>query len=336
MSGVIARDEFKFVDLRLRNRLVGTAHASGLVVDGLPAHGDAGYWRRLAAGGASMLISGGTVVAPESSPRRRNVVEAWRPEVVPALAARVEAIHDEGAVAVCQLVHLGRETLLAEGYYAPVAPASVRSPREPTAPRGLSEGERQRLVEAHAACAGHALSAGFDGLELHAAHGYLAEQFLSPTANPGSDPADRLGVVVRFAEAMRGAAPGAPVGIRVSVESPELGGLDLDQICELLGDLDAAFVWINVTVGVRGTYVRDMATTRPPLLDAIATIRSRVAGPLLVSHGFRDPAQIDEALEAGADLIGLARPLIADPELPRKVLSCRAREVRPCVSCNDD
>ena len=107
-------DPLRLGPVTLRNRLVATAHASGLVRDGLPVAGDAEYWRRLAAGGAAMLIGGGTVTAPESAPRRGNVLEAWRHEAVVPLRRRVDAIHAEGAVAVCQLVHLGRETLGAE------------------------------------------------------------------------------------------------------------------------------------------------------------------------------------------------------------------------------
>lgn len=322
--------------MRLRNRLVATAHASGVVIDGLPVEGDAEYWRRIAAGGASMLISGGTVVAPESTARRRNTVEAWRPAVVDALAPRVEAIHAEGALAVCQLVHLGRETLLAEGYHAPVAPAAVRSPREPTTPRRLAGSEIDEVVEAHRIGTANAVSAGFDGVELHAAHGYLPDQFLSETANPGRDLAGRLQVPLRIAAAMRAAAAGACVGVRVSVEGGAHGGLALTGLCELLPALDRAFDWVNVTVGVRGTYVRDMATERPPLLDAVATLRRHVTRPLLISSAFRDRPDMELALRRGADLIGLARPLIADPQLPRKVLTGRAGAVRPCVSCNED
>ena len=108
---IAAAEPLELRSVRLRNRLVATAHASGLVQDGLPVVGDAEYWGRLAKGGAAMLISGGTVTAPESSPRRGNILEAWRPEVVEPLRRRVDAIHAEDAVAVCQLVHLGRETL---------------------------------------------------------------------------------------------------------------------------------------------------------------------------------------------------------------------------------
>src|SRR5438046_1722096 len=76
--------------LTLRNRLGGTAHGRGILEDGLPLPEDAEYWRRLAAGGAAMLTVGGTVVAPESTWRRRITTEAWRPEAVPGMAARAE------------------------------------------------------------------------------------------------------------------------------------------------------------------------------------------------------------------------------------------------------
>src|SRR5947209_6152710 len=134
----------------LRNRLVGTAHGAGLVADGLATPADADYWRRRAAGGAAMLIVGGTVTAPESTWRRRIVTEAWREEAVAGMALRAQAIRAEGAVAACQLVHLGRETTGAEMWFAPVAPSAVRSPREPMAPRALSDGELDGVVEGFA------------------------------------------------------------------------------------------------------------------------------------------------------------------------------------------
>ena len=91
-----------------------------------------------------------------------------------------------------------------------------------------------------------------------------------------------------------------------------------------------------MTVGVRTTYVRDMATTEPPLLGAIDRLRALVDRPLLVSQAFRRAESIEAALAAGADLVGVARPLIADPDFPAKILAGRAEEVRPCVSCNED
>src|SRR4029453_7591914 len=79
-----------------------------------------------------------------------------------------------------------------------------------------------------------------------------------------------------------------------------------------------------------------MATADPPLLADIGRIRPLVRGPLLISQAFRRGDAIEAALAAGADLVGVARPLIADPEMPRKLLSGRASEIRPCVACNED
>src|SRR5947209_11645188 len=157
--------------------------------DGLALPGDADYWRRVAAGGAAMVTVGGTVTAPESTWRRRIVSEAWREEAVPGMALRAQAIRSEGAVAACQLVHLGRETTGAEMWFAPVAPSAVRSPREPTRPRVLSDGEIDSVIEGFRVSAVHAAEAGFQVVELHAAHGYLLAQFLSPVTNLRADAA---------------------------------------------------------------------------------------------------------------------------------------------------
>jgi len=324
-----AAEPFALGDLTLRNRLVGTAHGRGILEDGLPLPEDAEYWRRRAAGGVAMLTVGGTVVAPESTWRRRITTEAWRPEAVPGMAARAEAIRAEGAIAACQLVHLGRETTGAEQWFHPVAPAAVRSPREPTRPRALTTGEVDAIVEGFRVSAVNCVEAGFQVIELHAAHGYLLAQFLAAETNP-RDAEERLAIVARIVGEIRSSAPDAVVGIRLSIG--EEGGL----APELLPHFDAIADYVNLTVGVRTTYVRDMATEDPPLLGEVNRLRQLVGGPLLISHAFRTPDTIEAALDAGADLVGMARALIADPDMPRKVLGGRAADVRPCVACNED
>ena len=334
-----AAEPFDLAHLTLANRLVGTAHGRGILQDGLPLPEDAEYWRRRAAGGAAMLTVGGTVVAPESTWRRRITTEAWRPESVPGMAARAEAIRAEGAVAACQLVHLGRETTGAEQWFHPVAPSAVRSPREPTRPRTLRSDEVDAVVEAFRISALNAATAGFQVIELHAAHGYLLAQFLSAATNRrrGAGSLDaRLGVVARIVREIRVSAPAVAVGIRLSTDGGEEAGLTVDGLCELLPHVSELVDYVNVTVGVRTTYVRDMATEAPPLLDHVGRIRSAVGRPLLISHAFRTPDTIEAALSAGADLVGVARALIADPDMPRKLLSGRAADVRPCVACNED
>jgi len=335
----LAAEPFKLGALELRNRIVGTAHAPGIVERGVPLPGDADYWRRRAAGGAAMLTVGGSVTAPESTWRARITTETWRPEAIAGMALRAQAIREEGAVAAAQIVHLGRETLGAETWYHPVAPSAVRSPREPTRPRPLTDDEIDAVVEGFRSSAAGAAEAGYQVVELHAAHGYLLAQFLSPRSNLRPDAASvegRLAVVARVAAEIRASAPDLVLGIRLSAEGAEEAGLSLDGLCELLPHACLLVDYVNLTVGVRATYVKDMATDSPPLLGEIGRLRPLVDRPLLVSQAFRRGAEIETALAAGADLVGMARPLIADPDLPRKLLSGREREVRPCVSCNED
>ena len=194
-------------------------------------------------------------------------------------------------------------------------------------------------MQAHRVSAEHALETGFDGIELHAAHGYLLAQFLSPEANrrpSARDVAGRAEPVWRIVEAIRDAGPSTLIGIRLSVGDAHDAGLDLEQLGELLALLPPSVDYVNLTVGMRGSYVRDMATEQPPLLADVAALRALTDRPLLVAQAFRDPVTMQRALAAGADLVGVARALIADPDLPLKVLTGRAQEVRPCVACNED
>ncbi|MFI6931809.1 FAD-dependent oxidoreductase [Streptomyces sp. NPDC050287] len=329
---------FTLGGLTLRNRLVATAHATAAVSDGVPTETDVAYWRRLAEGGVGMVITGGTAVAPESTLPRRYLTEAWRPEIKDAVRRRAEAITDEGAVAVAQLVHLGRETLGAGTYYAPVSAAAVRSPREATAPHPLSTEQVRGVVDAFRISAANSVEAGFHGVELHAGHGYLLAQFLSRANNTRDDEyGDRIALLTQVIDAIRTEIGELPIGLRVSVEPGENSGLGLDDLTELLPRLSAAspFDYVNVTTGVRNTYVPGMATTRPPLLASVARLRSAVALPLLVSQGFRTVADIERALNSGADLVGMARPFMADPDFARKVIAGDERSVRPCTGCNE-
>src|SRR6516225_2379527 len=237
-----ASQPFALGPLTLRNRIVGAPHGRGILDDGLALPADADYWRSLAAGGAAMVTVGGTVTAPESTWRRRIVTEAWREEGMDGLARRAEAIRSEGAVAACQLVHLGRETTGAEMWYAPVAPSAVRSPREPTRPRALSEEEIDSVVEGFSVSTVNASRAGFQVVELHAAHGYLLAQFLSASTNLRSDAdsiAGRAHIVTRIADAIRRSAPGVVLGVRLSVDGELEGGFTLDGLCEVLPAISA-------------------------------------------------------------------------------------------------
>ncbi|MEU1521964.1 NAD(P)-binding protein [Nocardia rhamnosiphila] len=338
MSSPHMSSPLRIGSLTLRNRLVATAHGSGAVSAGTAQPGDEEYWRRCAAGGAAMVIAGGTVVGSDSGNRTGNITDASDPAGLPGLRRRARAIAEEGAVAVCQLVHLGRETLGAEIWEHPVAPSPVRSPREPVRARVLSDGDIDALVDAFVLSSRHAAKAGFAAVELHAAHGYLLAQFLSAASNTRPDAGTltgRAAILHRLHTAITAACPELALGVRVSIDGAEEAGMDTDGLCELL-PLLGMFDYINVTVGVRTTYVRDMATAGPPLLPELHRLRAATDRPLLVSQAFRSRADIEAALAAGADLVGMARPFVADPDIARKLLRGEDSRIRPCVSCNED
>lgn len=102
--------------LVLRNRMVATAHGRAAVYDGVPSAHDAEYWQRVATGGVGMCIAGGTAIAHTSTYRTRMLTEAWRPESLPGLKLRADAMHAGGAAAILQILHLGRDTLGADIY----------------------------------------------------------------------------------------------------------------------------------------------------------------------------------------------------------------------------
>lgn len=324
---------------RLRNRLVATAHGRAAVLEGVPTVADAEYWARVSDGGVAMCIAGGTVVGASSTHRTRMLTEAWREDVIEGLCRRADAMKSGGALSVLQILHLGRETLGADGYHPPVAPSAVRSPREPTRPRVLTDGELDAILEGFRTSAANAAAAGFEGIELHAAHGYFLAHLISGTVNQRDDATtveQRMAVIGRVARMVREAAPGQALGVRMSVGDADDSGVAREDLPAVLAALDPAIDYVNLTVGMRADYVRDMATARPPLLDEVAALRELTSRPLLISHGFRDGDAMQAAVDAGADMVGMARALIADPQLPKKLLRGAGDTVRPCVACNED
>jgi 2,4-dienoyl-CoA reductase-like NADH-dependent reductase (Old Yellow Enzyme family) len=114
-------------------------------------------------------------------------------------------------------------------------------------------------------------------------------------------------MVGRVVDAIRRSVPNVILGIRLSIDGELEAGFSVDGMCDLLPAISPLFDYVSLTVEVRTTYVRDMATTAPPLLGAIDRLRAAGHGPLLVSQAFRRPESIEAALAAGADLVGSTR-----------------------------
>lgn len=335
---------FAIGSMTVRNRLVALPAGTSMVERGVPTHGDLEHFERLAAGGVGMIVGGAIVVHPTTTLRSRKLVEAYADDVVPALRDKVDAIHRHGARFIGQLVHLGREFIGGESDRPPVAPSAIKTPRDAYPPHELTVREIDDIVEGWRVSTANLVEAGLDGVEIHAAHGYLVAQFFSPLTNRRTDAFggsfdNRMRFAHLVVEAMRSVMPDDFVlGVRLSGEEEIPGGMGIEDCVRIAEDLAGLGVdYFSITHGTRGKYVKDSSNADAVAVPSAARVRAATGVPTLVGQRIRDVATADAVVRAGhADLVGMARALIADPDLPLKSATGRLDEVRGCLGINQD
>lgn len=330
--------------MTLKNRLVALPAGTSMAENGVPTHGDTEHFERLAAGGVGLVIGGATVVHPTTTLRSRKLVEAYVDEFVPAAAAKAEVIHRHGARFVGQLCHLGREFIGGEADSPPMAPSPIKSVRDAYPPHELTVAEIEDIVEGWRVSTENLVKAGADGVEIHAAHGYLPAQFMSPLTNRRSDSfggsfENRMRFPRLVLEAMHSVIPdGFVLGVRLSGEEEIPGGMGIEDCVRIavnLGELGVDY--FSITHGTRGKYVKDSTNPDAVAVPSSSRVRAATGVPTLVGQRIRDPATGDHIVKSGhADLIGMARALIADPDLPVKSETGRLQEIRGCLGINQD
>lgn len=335
---------FSIGSVSVKNRLVALPAGTSMADSGVPTHGDTEHFGRLAAGGVGLIIGGATVVHPTTTLRSRKLVEAYIDDFVPATQAKAEVIHRHGAKFIGQLCHLGREFIGGESDSAPVAPSPIKTVRDAYPPHELSSREIESIIEGWRVSTANLVAAGADGVEIHAAHGYLPAQFMSSLTNRRSDEFGgsfdrRMRFMDLLVEAMRSAIPpGFVLGVRLSGEEEIPGGMDIDdcvRIAEHLAPLGVDY--FSITHGTRGKYVKDSSNPDGVAVPSAARIKAATGLPTLVGQRIRDAATADHIIKTGrADLVGMARALIADPDLPVKSATGRLGEVRGCLGINQD
>lgn len=320
---------------------------------GAPTAATLDYYAERAAGGASLVVVEASCVDAPAGRLSPAQLLLDRDAALPGLERLAARIHRAGArwrtkVAI-QLQHAGRKTSAALTGVRPVAPSAVANHLGET-PRELSADEIGEIVERFAAAAGRAQLAGFDAVEIHAAHGYLVSQFLSPTYNLrddeyGGSVEGRARFLLDIVAAIRRRVGTAfPILCRMSAleitadgaVAPLAGGLSVDdalRTARLLERAGVAAVDLSATL-VGQPAVHPMAWPESELLAAAARVKSALSIPVSVTSR----VALDDAAAAIArgelDLVRLGRALLADPKLPAKLIAGRAGEVRPCIYCN--
>lgn len=336
---------FTLGPLTLRNRLVALPAGTSMATDGVPTHGDQEHFERLAAGGVGLIVGGATVVHPSTTLRSRKLVEAYRDEVVPALTEKAAGVHRYGAKIIGQLCHLGREFIGGESDSPPSAPSPVKTVRDAYPPHEMSVEEIRDVVDGWGVSAANLARAGYDGAEIHAAHGYLPAQFMSELTNGridayGGSFERRMRFVDEVVAAMRAAMPENMVlGVRLSGEEEIPGGMGIEDCVRIARHLaeSGSVDYFSITHGTRGKYVKDATHPDGVAVDSAARVRSETGLPVLVGQRIRDAATADHIVKSGkADLVGMARALLADPDLPNKSAEGRMGEIRGCLGINQD
>ncbi len=335
----------------VRNRIVSTAHATGYAVGGYPKERYRAYYERKARGGVGLIITFGSCsVHPSSSVAEWSGVANWDDSIIPDLAAMAEAVHRHGAKIFCQLTHMGRRGTSASSARPLLAPSAVAEPVHRECPKVLEIHEIRELVEAFAAAAERVKRSGYDGVEITSYGGHLIEQFWSPHVNRRTDEyggflENRLRFSRDVIEAVRDrVGPNFCVGFRMTADQLLKDGLDHRAMKEIAGRLAALrkLDYLSIS-GSTGETPELQAKTVPSLDHPLglfnhyaASIKEVVDVPVLVAARIIDPAMAEDVLRRGAaDLIGMTRALIADPDLPGKTLAGQRDDIRFCTGANE-
>lgn len=339
--------------LTARNRIVLGAHFT-LFGDPNATWGEPGFYGARYArylsdrsrGGAGVIIAGQAHVHQTSAYQMLNNTASWEPEAIPGLRRVAQEIRKHGALAFLQISHNGAAAGSGNWSKLPLLSPSGLAVRVDN-PKVLEREEIDELVAAYAQTAANAAEAGFQGIEVHAAHGYLITQFLSPVTNQRTDAyggplENRMRFLVEVLRSVRSrVGQGVVVGIRLTgdEERPDGLGIRAQDAAEIAARLEEAGLadFINVSVGQTGRgMVRSMYAPHLVGVYAAATVKEAVRRtPVFAVHRILTPAEAEGILVRGeADAVTLVRALIADPEWVAKAASGRADEIRLCTGCN--
>jgi 2,4-dienoyl-CoA reductase-like NADH-dependent reductase (Old Yellow Enzyme family)/thioredoxin reductase len=317
--------------IELPNRIVSTAHQTTLVHESLPTDDFVAYHEARARGGTGLIVLEATAVHP-SGLLTPHTLAGYREEIVPELARVAEAVHAHGTRLFVQLFHGGREQISTAPRAPALAPSAIPSLRFHVEPRALSADEIASFVEGYARAAALAARAGLDGVEVSAAHEYLAAQFFTPGLNRREDEwAEPARFLLEVLASVRAAAPGLALGVRLSADSQAAQAV--------AGEVAAHVDYLSVALGASSTYRGSTGIVPPPPVpeNAISAQAApfRLGPPLVATSRIVEPVEADRLVAEGrCDATGMTRALITDPELPRKAREGRLADVLRCIGCN--
>ena len=334
----------------IRNRILSTGHQTYLSKNNLVDDDFIAYHEARARGGAGLIITEAARFHETGFTDSPEIVVSTD-DCIPGFRALAQAIHSHGAKCFGQLSHSGRVTKRISNGMRGVAfaPSAIPDNRFHTMPREMPIELVEEIVVACAAAARRYAEAGLDGIELLASHGLLFSQFLNPAINRridryGGSRENRMRALAEALAAMRKAVgDDMVIGIRISAEEVEDDGLDAAEVIAVCQALAAtkAIDYVNTTLGsmagLGGSIhvVPPMDIAHAYVAPKAATLRAAVGLPVFVAGRINQPQIAEEVLAKGqADMCGMTRALISDPEMPAKARTGRTDDIRACIACN--
>ena len=330
--------------IELKNRMAVAAMVTCYCDDdGMPTEQYIAYHEARAKGGFGLIITEDYAV--DRNGRGFWCAGLWKDEQIAPHRELTQRVHAAGAKIFAQIYHCGRQTSSGIIGTQPVSASALACPVMGEVPHALTREEIATIVGQFGDTALRAKDAGFDGVEVHGAHGYLVAQFMSAYSNKRTDEyGGPLAHRMRFpleviADIRAKCGHDFPVSFRISADEFVIGGRDIAETLVICRQLEAAGVDLLHVTG--GTYESAWAIVPPMyvkqawLAEFAAQVKKVVSIPVQTVGRIKDPAVAEAVLQAGqADLISFARASLADPDFARKVAEDRPEQIRQCIGCN--
>lgn len=336
---------FQIKQKRLQNRIVMPGLASFLIEeDGSITDKTVEHYRKRAAGGPAMVIVEAHAVSPEGIVSEHQA-RIYDDRFIEGLSRIADVMKSEGALPAIQLHHSGRQTSIKIIKQKPYAPSPIPCPTirgevEPLTIEGI-----HRIIRHFGDAAERALAAGFQLIEIHGAHGYIINQFLSKFSNVredqygGSTTNRALFAREIVREVRKRVGPDFPLSFKISAQEFVPDGLDVEESIEILKLLveDGVDV-VQVSAGNDATpewICQPMFMEKACLADSAAMVKKALNIPVMSVGRINDPEVADAIITQGkADLVCMGRGLLADPEMPKKAKAGNLDDIRICIACN--
>lgn len=340
-----------FGSLRIKNRIVCASMVRNYATDdGLVTERLVNHYASIARGGVGTIILGATYVQPIGR-GFVNQLGIYDDRCIQGLETLAEAVHSHGVMLGAQIFHAGRQTIPKFCGGQPVAPSPkpcgvMRFMDPEYTPRELSTQEVGELADSFAEAVLRNKKAGLDFAELHGAHGYMINQFLSPYTNErtdkyGGDFAGRMRFVLEVVEKIRAkVGRDYPVTIRLNGSDFIQGGMDINYTIEVVKELDRAGIdGFHITGEIyesfpQGRMISPMSIQPAPLAELASAVKRATSKPVIAVAKLYRPHLIEDILVKNqADFVAIGRSLLADPEFPNKVREGRLDDINYCTTC---